>query len=151
MSVKSARIVVHHETFRLIAVALGILFIAALSIILAFPVAAESLEQQLEKIEEVVPGNSYTKYSPALAVQSWEMAATVAHIQKPASCKTAELIDTKVIAVKEKVVFTSKRKLKQGRWSEIWTFDKCGKIVRVLADFKADGKGTADGNFSVAQ
>ncbi len=79
------------------------------------------------------------------------MAATVAFIQRPASCNNTKLVDTRVTAVHEKVVFTSKRKLKQGRWSEIWTFDKCGKKVRVRADFKADGKGTADGEFSIAK
>lgn len=130
--------------------AVGALLIAVISIAAPSPVSAKSLEQQLAEIDELMPGNSYTKLSPALAVQSWEMAATIAHIQKPASCKTAKLIGTKVTAVKENVVFTSDRKLKQGRWSEIWTFDKCGKIIRVRADFKADGKGTADGAFSLA-
>ena len=112
-------------------------------------VSAKSLEEQVAEIEKALPGN--TKYSPALAVQSWEMAATIAHIQRPASCPTAKLINTKVTAVQQKVVFTKARKLKQGRWSEIWTFDKCGKRIRVRANFKADGKGTADGEFAVVQ
>ncbi|SLN54699.1 hypothetical protein PEL8287_02933 [Roseovarius litorisediminis] len=151
VSVKRASSDVLRELFRLFGVALRCLFIAAFSITLTGPIAAQSLKEQLDKIQEVLPGNSYTKYSPALAVQSWEMAATVAHIQKPMSCKTAKIIDTKVTAVKEKVIFTSKRKLKQGHWLEIWTFDKCGKRVRVQAEFRADGKGTADGDFSVAK
>lgn len=151
MSAQSAKNVAHSETSRLIAHALRGFVVAAFLIISAFPVAAKSLEQQLAEIEEVVPGNSYTKFSPALAIQSWEMAATVAFIQRPASCNNTKLVDTRVTAVHEKVVFTSKRKLRQGRWSEIWTFDKCGKRVRVRADFKADGKGTADGEFSIAK
>ena len=102
-------------------------------------------------IEEAMPGTSYTKYSPALALQAWQLAAMVAHLQEPKSCKTAKLIDTKVIAVKEQVVFTAKRRLEKGRWSEIWTFDKCGKKIRVRANFKADGRGTADGEFKAVK
>lgn len=98
-------------------------------------------------VKEAMPGASYTKYSPALALQAWQIAATVAHLQEPRTCKTAKLVDTKVVAVQEQVVFTARGKLQKGRWSEIWTFDKCGRTVRVRADFKADGKGTADGEF----
>ena len=130
---------------------LAAVLITLLPIVEPLPAKAMSLEQQLAEIDEALPGSSYTKYSPALAVQSWEMAATIAHIQKPASCNTAKLIDTKVQAVQEKVVFTSERKLRQGRWTEIWTFDKCGKTIRVRAVFKADGRGTADGEFSLDQ
>ncbi|WP_413717755.1 hypothetical protein [Silicimonas sp. MF1-12-2] len=124
-------------------------FFVIFAITLALPVAANTLEQQLKEIDEVLPGNSYTKYSPALAVQAWEMAATVAFIQKPTSCQKTKLINTKVTDVDEKVVFTSKRLLKQGRWSEIWTFDKCGTRIQVRAAFQADGKGAADGEFSL--
>lgn len=119
MSIQFACCRLRLEPFRLVAAVLRSFFVAALSITLALPVAAASLEQQLQEIDKALPGQSYTKYSPALAVQAWELAATVAHIQEPASCQTAKLVDTKVTAVTEKVVFTSKRKLKQGRWSEI--------------------------------
>ncbi len=140
-----------YEFINLTKIVLGALLIIVVLTVAPMPASATSLEQQLAEIEEALPGNSYTKFSPALAVQSWEMAATIAHIQKPASCKTAKLIDTKVMAVQQKVVFTSARKLKQGRWSEVWTFDKCGKKIRVQAEFKADGRGTADGDFSLAK
>ena len=143
---------VQTEPTKRVSGSLGSLLIAALFIFLAFPVLAASLEQQPAEIDDMLPGKSYTKHSPALAVQSWEMAATVAFTQKPASCETAKPVDTKVTAADEKVAFTAKsRKLKQGRWSEIWTFEKCGKIVRVQADFKADGKGTADAEFFLAK
>ncbi|MDX5412338.1 MAG: hypothetical protein LPK02_04755 [Rhodobacterales bacterium] len=125
--------------------------ITAFSVVAPSPVSARTPAQQLVDIETAVPGNSYTKLSPALALQVWEMAATIAHIQEPATCKTARLIGTRVIAVEESVVFTSERKLKQGRWSEIWTFDRCGKTINVRADLKADGKGTADGEFYLAK
>jgi hypothetical protein len=137
--------------FILIKVVLVAVMVTVVSTVAPLSASAKSLEEQLAEIEEALPGGSYTKYSPALAVQSWEMAATVAYIQKPASCDTVQLIDTRVTAVQQKVVFTKGRKLKQGRWSEIWTFDKCGKKIRVRADFKADGRGTADGDFSLAQ
>jgi len=137
--------------FILIKVVLVAVMVTVLSTVAPLSASAKSLEEQLAEIEEALPGGSYTKYSPALAVQSWEMAATVAYIQEPAYCDTVQLIDTRVTAVQQKVVFTKGRKLKQGRWSEIWTFDKCGKKIRVRADFKADGSGTADGDFSLAQ
>ncbi|SHL81312.1 hypothetical protein SAMN05444414_1462 [Roseovarius marisflavi] len=151
MTTQAASHEAHRNIFKFIPVAMGSLLVAALYMMLTLSAAAQTLQEQLEEIEKVLPGNSYTKLSPALAVQSWELAATVAHIQKPASCKTAKLIDTKVTKVVENVIFTSKRRLKQGRWSEVWTFDKCGKKVRVRGDFQADGRGTADGEFHLAQ
>ena len=119
---------VQTEPTKRISGSLESLLTAALFVFLALPVLAGSLEQQLAEIDDMLPGKSYTKHSPALAVQSWEMAATVAFIQKPASCETTKLVDTKVTAVEEKVAFTAKsRKLKKGRGLEIWTFDKCQK------------------------
>lgn len=117
-----------------------------LSILLLFAVAVAS-PPRAQTIQEAMPGTSVTKNSSALAFQSWELAAMVAHLQKPTSCKTAKLIDTKVVSVDERVVFLRGGRLKSGRWSEVWTFDKCGTRVRVRADFKADGRGFADGEF----
>ena len=99
-------------------------------------------------VDDVIPGSSYTKYAPNLAIQSWEIATMSAHIQEPRTCQTAKLTDTKVIEVQQQVIFDSRKRLKQGRWSEVWTFDKCGRKVRVRADFKADGRGFADGEFN---
>lgn len=123
-------------------VTFGLSIVVAVVFALAAPVAADS-------IEDALPGSSYTKYSPALAVRAWEMAATVAHIHDPGACETIKLIDTKVTSVEEQVVFSSSRKLKQGRWSELWIFDRCGKRVEILSKFTADGKGKADGEFSL--
>jgi hypothetical protein len=100
-----------------------------------------------ESVEEAMPGGSYTKYSPRLAVQCWENAAMVAHLQEPRSCETAELTDTKVVAVQEQVVFDSRKRLKQGRWSEIWTFNMCGKTVKVHVNLWSSGNYKANGEF----
>ncbi len=72
----------------------------------------------------------------------------MAHLQEPRSCKKAKLIDTKVIGLEEELVYSGKF-LMEGRWTEIWTFNKCGTEVKVRVVISANGKGTADAVVSV--
>jgi len=80
-------------------------------------------------------------------VKTWDYAAVTARLQEPRSCKKVKLIDTKVINVEKELVYSGSF-LMEGRWTEIWTFNKCGTKVKVRVVFSADGKGTADVNFS---
>lgn len=125
----------------------GFRFSSLISLIAMVLMLAATSPANAESIEEAIPGNSYTKYSPLLAIKCWENGAMVAHLQEPRSCETAELTDTKVVAVQEKVVFDSRRRLKQGRWSEIWTFNKCGKTVKVRVNLWSSGNYKADGEW----
>lgn len=104
---------------------------------------------QAQTVEDILPGTSYTEYSPLLAMGSLNTATSIARAYGPQSCKSAELVSTKVISVDEKVVFASNRKLKSGVWSEIWTFDTCGKKLPITVKFIADKKGRADIEYMV--
>jgi hypothetical protein len=56
------------------------------------------------------------------------------------SCQSRRLVDTRIVEEDEAYVFRNGR-LVDGKWSETWTLDRCGKNVDIRLDFEADGRG----------
>ena len=56
------------------------------------------------------------------------------------ACENRRLVDTRIVAEDEAYVFRNGR-LVEGKWSEVWTLDRCGAPARHRLDFEADGRG----------
>ena len=87
----------------------------------------------------MVPGESYTKANSSLAIQSWEATAVLALASVP-TCEKHDLINTEVVSVQEPLKIDGARAT-QGKWVEKWTYDMCGTIVPVKAEYEVDETG----------
>ncbi|MDU8943964.1 hypothetical protein [Ovoidimarina sediminis] len=64
------------------------------------------------------------------------------------TCDSRRVVDTRIVAEDEVYMFREGR-LVQGKWSEVWTLDRCGKTARHRLDFEADGRGGTTFGISV--
>ncbi len=90
-------------------------------------------------VEGAIPGNSYARANPSLAVQTWEATAALALGATP-SCDRHDLINTQIVSVAEPLRIAGSRAT-QGKWTERWTYDMCGSIVPVRVEYQVDDIG----------
>jgi hypothetical protein len=86
-----------------------------------------------------MPGETRTATSAVLASDVLQSVMFFDSLQD-ASCQSRRLIDTRIVKEDKAYVFQNGR-LVDGKWSEVWTLDRCGKAVEVRLDFEADGRG----------
>lgn len=86
-----------------------------------------------------MPGETRTATSAVLASDVLQSVIFFDSLQDT-SCQSRRLIDTRIVKEDEAYVFQNGR-LVDGKWTEIWTLDRCGKKAEVRLDFEADGRG----------